>query len=130
MEPNLVTDERLSRVLDELIRREPLFHRTEFGTTRADFAAMTAPDFWETGASGQRYDRAHVLDVLEERHKDPPAEEWEAAEFRCRELAADVYLLTYTLVLNGRTSRRVTIWQQDADGWKVLYHQGTLVQDS
>ncbi|QHC22802.1 DUF4440 domain-containing protein [Streptomyces sp. GS7] len=130
MEPHRVTDERLCRVLDDLIRREPLFHRPEFGTTRADFAAMTAPDFWETGASGQRYDRAYVLDALEERHRDPPVEEWETSEFSCRELAADVYLLTYTLVLDGRMSRRATIWQQDPDGWKVVYHQGTVVQGS
>lgn len=129
MEPGLATDERLRGVLDDLVRREPLFHRPEFGTTRADFEAMTAPDFWETGASGECYSRAHVLDVLEEGYKAPPAEEWEASGFRCQELAADVYLLTYTLILNGRRTRRATIWRQGADGWTVLYHQGTVVQD-
>lgn len=34
-------------------QRDPLAHRPEFGTTRADFEAMTAPDFWETGASAR-----------------------------------------------------------------------------
>ncbi|WEB38264.1 DUF4440 domain-containing protein [Streptomyces yunnanensis] len=130
MEPDRVTDERLHGVLAELMRREPLFHRPEFGTTRADFEAMTAPDFWETGASGQRYSRAYVLDVLEERAQEPPVEEWETSEFHCRELAADLYLLTYTLVLNGRRTRRSTIWQQASDGWRTVYHQGTLVQDA
>ncbi|MFG2533554.1 DUF4440 domain-containing protein [Streptomyces sp. NPDC048516] len=129
MEPDLVTDDRRRGVLDELVRREPLFHRPEFGRTRADFEAMTAPDFWETGASGRRYSRAYVLDVLEERYKSPPAEEWEASDFHCQELAAAVYLLTYTLVLNGRRTRRATIWQQGAEGWRTLYHQGTVVQD-
>ncbi|MER0485044.1 DUF4440 domain-containing protein [Streptomyces sp. Edi2] len=129
MEADLVTHERLRGVLDDLVRREPLFHRTEFGTTRADFEAMTAPDFWETGASGERYSRAYVLDVLEERCKAPQVEEWEASDFRCQELAATVYLLTYTLVLNGRRTRRATIWQQEADGWTVVYHQGTVVRD-
>ncbi|MFI6506412.1 DUF4440 domain-containing protein [Streptosporangium sp. NPDC050855] len=124
-----MTDERLRDVLDELVRREPLFHRPEFGTTRADFEALTAPDFWETGASGRRYSRAYVLDALEERHKDPPAEEWKTSDFHCRELAADVYLLTYTLVLNGRVTRRATIWQHGSRGWTVLYHQGTVVQE-
>lgn len=37
MQPDLVTDERLRGVLGELVRREPLFHRPEFGTARADF---------------------------------------------------------------------------------------------
>jgi hypothetical protein len=130
MEPDLVTDKQLQGVLDELVRREPLFHRPEFGTTRADFEAMTAPDFWETGASGRRYSRAHVLDVLEERYKKPPVENRETFDFHCRELAADLYLLTYTLVLDGRRTRRATIWQHASDGWKILYHQGTVVQEA
>ncbi len=51
MEPDLVTDERLGGVLDELVRGEPLFHRPEVGTTRADLEAMTAPDLsWPVGA--------------------------------------------------------------------------------
>src|ERR1022692_1736316 len=44
MEPILIADPSLQEVLDELIRREPIFHHPEFGTTRADFANMTVPD--------------------------------------------------------------------------------------
>ncbi|MGW1910408.1 hypothetical protein ACWCQS_06550 [Streptomyces sp. NPDC002076] len=62
---------------------------------------MTAPDFWETGASGRRYSRAHVLDVLEERHKEPPAEEW-------------------TLVLDGRRTRRATLSALGPTGLRVV----------
>jgi hypothetical protein len=32
-------------VLAELVDREPLFHRTELGTSREVFVAMTALDF-------------------------------------------------------------------------------------
>ena len=62
------TDPELLSVLEELIKREPIFHRPEFGTTRADFEKMMSPDFWEIGASGRRYSRAFVLDELERRH--------------------------------------------------------------
>ena len=41
MEPNLVADAKLSDVLEELTRREPIFHRPEFGTTREDFERTT-----------------------------------------------------------------------------------------
>ncbi|WP_326607752.1 nuclear transport factor 2 family protein [Streptomyces sp. NBC_01800] len=88
---------------------------------------MTAPDFWETGASGRRYSRAYVLAALDERYKAPSAEEWETSDFRCQELAAAVYLLTY--LGSQRPARRATIWQQGADGWTILYHRGTVVQD-
>ena len=39
-------------VLEELKRREPIFHHPEFGTTRADFERQVTEDFWEIGASG------------------------------------------------------------------------------
>ena len=51
MEPIRSTDKELQEVLAELTCREPIFHRAEFGTTRADFEQMTGEDFWETGAS-------------------------------------------------------------------------------
>ena len=116
-------------VLSALLAREPLFHRPELGTDRASLAAMTADDFWEVGASGRPYSRAYVLDVLEHRLADPPAEEWTVTEPRCRALGPQTYLLTYLLELDGRVSRRATVWQHAAVGWQVVYHQGTLVTD-
>jgi hypothetical protein len=29
-----------------------------------------------------------------------------------------------------RLTRRATIWQNTSEGWKILYHQGTIVQDA
>jgi hypothetical protein len=131
MEPTLVTDPDLQEVLAELVRREPIFHRAEFGTTRADFEKMTAEDYWETGASGRRYTRQFVLDGLEERFSVPHADVWETSEFQCRRLGEDTYLLTYTLLQEHvRLTRRSTIWRSTPDGWKIVYHQGTMVQDS
>lgn len=115
-------------VCDELRAREPLFHRAELGTARADFERMTAPSFWEIGASGARYDRAFVLEELERRHAAPVVEELEVQNFECAAIASDTYLVTYTLVQEGtRVSRRATIWRRGEEGWQALYHQGTLV---
>jgi hypothetical protein len=45
-------------------------------------------------------------------------------------LAEEVYLLTYTLLQNRqRRSRRTTIWQRTPDGWKIVFHQGTILQE-
>ena len=130
MELAATTDPKLLDVLAELRCREPIFHRPELGTSRADFEGMTTADFWEIGASGRRYSRALVLDTLEERQQNPVEEYWETTDFRCQELAADVYLLTYTLRQQGvRISRRATIWRRFSDGWKIVFHQGTIVQD-
>jgi len=119
----------LRTVQEELILREPVFHRPEFGVTRADFEAMTAPDFWEVGASGKCYSREFVLDTLEKRYASPHEDLWETSDFRCRRLADDVYLLTYALVQNSeRRTHRSTIWQRTPEGWKIIYHQGTIVE--
>ena len=117
-------------VLEELAAREPIFHRPEFGTTRAEFEAMMAPEFCQVGASGRRYSREVVLDVLERRHAEPHEDVWATSDFRCQLLARDLYLLTYTLVQAGeRVTRRATIWRRTGEGWKIVFHQGTLVEE-
>ncbi|GLQ99662.1 nuclear transport factor 2 family protein [Dyella mobilis] len=129
MESDPITAQHVQPVLDELKRREPIFHRPEFGTTRADFEAMTEADFWEVGASGRRYSRSYVLDVLEERSRHPVEDTWETSDFHCREIAADNYLLTYVLRQGERITRRATLWRRTAQGWKIVYHQGTVVAE-
>lgn len=117
-------------VLDELLRREPIFHRRELGITRSEFEEMTADDFWETGASGRRYGREDIWAVLEKRYAADPggvSERWVIRDEQVREIAADTYLLTYTLTQDGRITRRLTVWQKQTDIWVILYHQGTPV---
>ena len=127
-EPDLVTEPRLSDVLEELRAREPIFHRPELGTRRADFEAQLAPDFWEVGASGRRYGRDFVLATLEKRWSVPHDDPWETGEFHCRQVGERTYALTYTLRQRERVTRRLTLWRRDEDGWKVLFHQGTVVE--
>jgi len=121
----------LESVLAELAAREPIFHRPEFGRTRAELEAMMDPEFREVGASGREYTRDFVLGVLEERYSASFEDRWETTDFRCQSLAPDLYLLTYKLVQDGtRKSRRATIWRRTAGDWKIVYHQGTLIADA
>jgi hypothetical protein len=123
-----VTHARLARILTELQQREPVFHRSEFGTTRGDFEALTDEDFREVGASGRSYTRQYVIDTLAERHRTAHEDVWETSEFHCVELGTDTYLVTYTLLQDrSRLTRRASIWRRAAAGWKIVYHQGTLV---
>jgi hypothetical protein len=121
----------LADVLAELSQREPIFHRPEFGTTRRDFENMTDPGFWEVGASGRCYSRPYVIDTLVQRHAAPHRDVWQTRGFHCTQLAPDTYLLTYTLVQDEtRVTRRATIWRRTTEGWKIVYHQGTIVEDA
>jgi hypothetical protein len=128
MEPTLTTAARLLAVLDELKQREPIFHRSEQGTTRRDFENMTDAEFWEVGASGRRYSREFVLDTLESRLPKGEVDPWETRGFHCLEIAPNNYLLTYTLLQGPRITRRSSLWRRTGSGWKILYHQGTVVE--
>lgn len=122
-------DGALGVVARELAAREPIFHRPEFGTTRADFDRMMASDFWEVGASGKKYSREFVLDALEQRHKNPEPEYFAISDFACRAISDDTYLVTYQLEQDGgRFSRRSTLWRNAPEGWQIIYHQGTKIE--
>ena len=136
--PEYVTNPNCLEVLNELISREPIFHHPEFGTTQEDFENMTDLAFWEVGASGRRYNREYTLAEVVKRYENPqyrgihslPESAWETKDFYCREMASNTYLLTYTLVQEDRVTRRATLWQRICNDWKILYHQGTIVEES
>ena len=128
MEPTFETEPRLAGVLEALRAREPLFHREEVGIAHEDRLRATAPDFWEVGASGRRYGRAHVLDTLERRYRVPVRDVWHVEDFQVREIAGNTYLATYTLFQHERVTRRATLWRASGDDWVILYHQGTMVE--
>ena len=127
-DPDFSTREEHLDVMAELMAREPLFHREEFGTTRQDYENMTEPDFWEVGASGRRYGRDRIVESLEGRYKNFTYETWYIEDFQCRKIAQDCYLTTYTLFQDDRQSRRSTIWRRAEGNWKIFYHQGTPVE--
>ena len=131
MEPRLNMDKNILEFAEELKRREPIFHHPEYGIRREDFEKMTEETFWEVGASGKRYSRNFIFDTLEERFKNPPKDEWEIKDFHCLEISVDNYLVTYTLIQDRtRITRRSTIWRRKGKDWKIVYHQGTIVDQN
>lgn len=122
----------LADVLEELRGFEPIFHRVPFGANTEDFDRRMAPGFWEVGASGRIYSRAFILENYQKSYPTitPQTEQWKPSEFGLLQLGPDTFLLTYTLDQCGRLSRRATLWQRSPQGWQILYHQGTLVDDA
>jgi hypothetical protein len=130
MEPKRKTTEDLLAVQEELISREPIFHRPELGTSRETFEAMTDDGFWETGASGKRYSREFVIDTVVKRYEEGCEDEWRTEDFYCQLIAPGHYLLTYTLHQGKRVTRRATLWRAENNRWIAIYHQGTIVEGS
>jgi hypothetical protein len=121
-------DSELLPIFEELRCREPIFHTAAFGTTLVDFERVMAPGYWEVGASGRRYTRDFILGTLK---KSPPVDAasagWQSSDYGLRRLGLDTYLFTYTLHQAERVTRRATLWQTTGEGWRILYHQGTIV---
>jgi len=125
------THKDLLEIREELRNREPPFHHPELGTKRDDYERMTDPEFREVEASGRRYSREHCIRTLAERYSAPYRDDLEVSDFHCTEISEGSYLATYTLLEDGeRLTRRATIWRRTSTGWKVSYHQGTIVEDS
>jgi hypothetical protein len=114
-------------ILEDLRRREPIFHRREFGTSRDDLLQMTDEGFWEIGASGKIYTREFVIANMLERYKQPKPHDWPCDDFSISELAENLYQINYILKEPDRTTRRTTLWRRSDGGWKIVFHQGTVV---
>jgi hypothetical protein len=125
-------------ILSQLISLEPIFHRFEGLSgrtpTRADIDSMMAPEFFEIGASGRLYSRDFIIRAVEARFStpEPQPDHFRISEFHLLRVSADTWLLSYMLrqeiADTPRISRRTTLWKKTAEGWKILFHQGTLAE--
>ncbi|RYF82819.1 MAG: DUF4440 domain-containing protein [Comamonadaceae bacterium] len=121
-------DDGLPALLAELSHREDLYHAASPAATPAAFEQVVAPDFWEIGASGRRYERAFCLQVLSQRGPTPAQHGWRVRDAQVQRVGADHCLLVYTLAQTGRITLRSTLWRQSAQGWQAVFHQGTVLQ--
>jgi len=129
-----VTVGALGEALEQLKAREPLFHHRHLVHSAETFDRETHEDFWEVGASGHVYSRDTVRDTVLARCAansvdDMVLEGWTTQNHKVVALDASTYLFTYLLDQSGRVTRRASIWQSTpGGGWRVIYHQGTVVR--
>lgn len=119
-----------NKILDELKSREPIFHHSEkFGKTKQDIETQLCDEFWEVGASGNVYTKQDVIETLLDRYNNPDYQDiWEAKGFELTKIAPDNYLTSYILIQDKtRVTRRSTLWRRINGDWKILYHQGTII---
>ena len=95
---------------------------------RSRVGALLARDFVEFGASGRVWSREETLEELaREEGFEPPVME----DFRCRQLAEDLVLVTYRTVRGDtdadgqQMSLRSSLWSKQMKGWMLRFHQGT-----
>ncbi|UXA52290.1 DUF4440 domain-containing protein [Xanthomonas prunicola] len=93
--------------------------------------ALLDPAFVEFGTSGRRYTRREVIAALS---APGGAAEYYADGFECVRLAPDLAQLRYRSMdcRHGvkRQALRSSLWRNNAAGWKLLFHQGTLFTEN
>ena len=119
-------DNRVIR--DVLFARERFFIQPPQGSAHAEIEALLAENFFEVGASGGTCSRADGIEALMRRTVAPLTGEWQIGDFSARPIAESCYLTTYTLAQPTRTTRRATIWRLEGQLWRVVFHQGTIMQ--
>jgi hypothetical protein len=110
-----------------VIERELWLLQPQVRAAPGQVEALLHPAFCEFGASGRRWAQADMITSLAA--EQPGGEEplITATEITATRLADDVIHLTYLSQRGERRARRSSIWLRTQDGWRVYFHQGTLI---
>jgi hypothetical protein len=116
-------DQDIQAVIELELRLQKPEVRAEPGAVEA----LLHPCFSEFGASGRRWERTEMLAALAAEQPGGEEPAITATEMTGTRLADDVIHLTYLSQRVGRRALRSSIWLRTADGWRVYFHQGTLI---
>jgi hypothetical protein len=108
---------------DEVVALELRLLEPEVRADRREVERLLHPEFREIGASGRLWDRESMVAALAE----DPGTGATASEMEARVVGEGVVLVTYVAESAARRSRRSSVWVRGADGWRVLFHQGTVL---
>ena|ERR1700733_14812247 len=117
--------EPMLAILREL---ESQIYKPEVRRDRAKLDALAHPDFFEFGSSGKSYSRSDIIELLP---LDTSNNLVWAQDWSVQPLGEGFALLTYKSaheLPDGTLERhalRSSVWALTAQGWQILFHQGT-----
>ncbi len=112
----------------ELRRNEEDMLRPEVRFSREKMHALLDNEFLEFGASGKIYSKEQTIDV----QPQEIGAQLPLPDFSARLLAPTVALVTYRSIQmfsdgTVKEARRSSIWRKSEKGWRIVFHQGTLL---
>lgn len=125
-----MSDEALLAQLRDL---EVALHRIEVRRDTTRMQRLLHESFEEIGRSGRRYSRDEILTEFAGGKTLPVIA---SHDFRLVRLGEDLALLTYESAHvddedNGRRrTLRASLWLRTEPGWRIVFHQGTPVDDA
>jgi len=87
---------------------------------------LLADEFIEFGSSGRVFNKAQIIEALEQEPCDATYR-ITLVDFTVRRLAPDVMLVTYSTTIQDRSESRLqsSIWKLISGHWQMVFHQGT-----
>ena len=118
-----------NKLLNLLIDLEKSLHRSSTRKSVEKLDELLHDDFEEIGASGKTYNKNQIMEEL---IKETPLT-IHASDFELRMFSEEIVQLKYrTKNTAGTESKPVTlrssIWKYEGTKWKMVFHQGTVVQ--
>ena len=120
-----MTDEATRAQLSHVLELERELQTSACRRDRGRVRQLLAPDFTEVGASGRWWDLASTLELLQS--EDDADEEIQVHDLGGRVVADGLVLVRWDSSHRGRRARRTSLWRRDAEGWRLVHHQGTLI---
>ena len=114
-----MTDATAAAIAGELALLDPAVRGD-----RAAAARLLDPEFLEVGQGGRLWDYAQILTEFGAASSMPHVM---ISEMDARAIAEHLVLVTYVSTIENRSVRRSSIWRESAEGWRVMFHQGTRI---
>jgi hypothetical protein len=121
-------DDESERAVQAAVDGELLLLDPEVRASPTRVLEMLDPEFVEFGASGRRWDLESVLEVTGGGSVSPDSPV-EVSQMSGVLLAPGVVHLTYFADNQGRRAWRSSLWRLTDSGWRMYFHQGTLVPE-
>jgi hypothetical protein len=114
-----VTDATAAAIAGELALLDPVVRADREAASR-----LIDPEFLEVGQGGRLWGPAEVLSEFGSASSMPHVT---ISEMDARAIADNLVLVTYVSTIENRSVRRSSIWRDSAEGWRVMFHQGTRI---
>ena len=116
-------------LLNLLVDLERVLHRKSTRRSKEKLNELLHDDFEEIGASGRTYNKDQIIEEL---LNEMPFI-INASDFELRIFSEDIAQLKYKTKSTARnnlmhTTLRSSIWKNEDSKWKMVFHQGTVIQ--
>jgi len=98
--------------------------RKDIRNSKNELEKIISKDFIEFGSSGLIFCYDDIINSL---LNETEEKIFEIIKMNTKIISENIILVLYTIKMNNVTSNRSSIWKNENNEWKIIFHQGTKV---